>query len=277
MDNGGKDWKAELANKGSYGFDDLMRVLEALLGPGGCPWDREQTHESLKRYLIEEAYEVLEAIDLKDDRLLCDELGDVLLQVAFHANIAKTFGISDVADHVCKKMISRHPHVFGSVTADTADEVLTNWESIKRREKGQTEGRTQVLKGVPANLPALMRAYKVQQKARDAGFDWDAPGPVLDKAEEELAELRAAVNSGDQAAAEEEFGDLLFAAVNVSRFIGVHPELALTAAVEKFIRRFEAAENMIKDDGLQMDKMGLAELDAYWEKVKSLETKNNRK
>ena len=260
---------SDLINKNHYEFGDLVRVLEALFAPDGCPWDREQTHESLKRYLIEESYEVLEAINLKDGERLCDELGDVMLQVTFHAGIAKSFDIGDVITGVCKKMINRHPHVFGTVVANTSGEVLTNWESIKRREKGQTEGRAQVLKGVPANLPALMRAYKVQQKARDAGFDWSDAAPVIEKIEEELAELKQAVASGDSVAVEEEFGDLLFAAVNLSRFINVHPELALAAAVDKFIGRFEAMENMIIDENRSLENMSLDEMDVYWERAKA--------
>ncbi|MCL2059016.1 MAG: nucleoside triphosphate pyrophosphohydrolase [Oscillospiraceae bacterium] len=302
-------------NKEKYDFGDLLRVMDALLAPDGCPWDREQTHESLKRYLIEEAYEVLEAIDAEDAAVMCEELGDVLLQIVFHAHIAADFDIGDVIEGVCKKMISRHPHVFGTVVANTPGEVLENWESIKRNEKGLTR-HIQSLKGVPSNLPALMRAYKVQQKARDAGFDWDGVGPVLDKVEEELAELRRAIaasgsggdggsgsasgeggsggdnidsdssnNGGGEVGGSksvekdgdiyEELGDFLFAAVNLSRFIDAHPELALTASTEKFIRRFGAMEEMIDSEGLQMKDMSLAEMDTYWDKVKSAENRGD--
>ena len=264
MDNEFED----LIDKETYDFSDLMRVMDALLAPGGCPWDREQTHESLKRYLIEETYETLEAIDAKDDALLCEELGDVLLQVVFHAKISGGFTVGDVIGGVCKKMISRHPHVFGTAVADTADDVLTNWESIKRREKGLTE-HAQALKRVPSNLPALMRAYKVQQKAKDAGFDWDDIDPVFEKVVEELSEVRAALQSGDKAAVEDEMGDLLFAAVNLSRFVKTHPELALTSSTNKFIHRFDAMENMINGQGLSLSDMSLAEMDVYWEQVKS--------
>ena len=284
--------KNNFINKTQYNFDDLVGVMETLLAPDGCPWDRAQTHESLKRYLIEEAYEVLEAIDAGDSELLCEELGDVLLQIVFHANIAAQFGIGDVINAVCKKMITRHPHVFGDVVATTPDEVVTNWEGIKRKEKGTT-GHAQVLKHVPANLPALMRAYKVQQKARDAGFDWDGIGPVLDKVEEELAELRRAIaaseagrgevdkgggaaggaSDSDATAVEDELGDLLFATVNLSRFAKIHPELALTASTEKFIRRFTAMEDIITGEGRALAGMTLAEMDVYWDKVKSTETK----
>ena len=256
-----------LINKQSYEFGDLLRVMEALLAPDGCPWDREQTHDSLKRYMIEEAYETLEAIDAGDAAMLCEELGDVLLQIVFHAKIASSFTIDDVIGGVCKKMISRHPHVFGSAVANTPDEVLTRWEDIKRDEKGFTD-YAQTLKSVPSNLPALMRAYKVQQKARDAGFDWDDINPVLDKVEEELKELRGAVASRDNASVESELGDLLFATVNLSRFAHTHPELALTASTEKFIKRFAAMENMITGEGLNITDMTLGEMDVYWERVK---------
>ena len=259
-----------LKNKQDYSFDDLLRVMKALLAPDGCPWDREQTHESLKRYLVEEAYETLEAIDANDAELLCEELGDVLLQIVFHAEIAKSFAINDVINRVCKKMISRHPHVFGSAVANTADEVLDRWEDIKRGEQGLTD-YAQALKRIPSNLPALMRAYKVQQKARDAGFDWDSIGPVIDKTEEELRELRAAIIAGDDISTESELGDLLFASVNISRFTHSHPELALTASTEKFIRRFEAMEAMITGEGRDLAAMTFAEMDEYWEKIKSKE------
>ncbi|MDR3121501.1 MAG: nucleoside triphosphate pyrophosphohydrolase [Clostridiales bacterium] len=260
---------ARLSAQERFSFDDLVAVMETLRAPGGCPWDREQDHVSLKRYLIEEAYEVLEAIDEKDETLLCEELGDVLLQVVFHANIA-AFDIGDVISGVCKKMVTRHPHIFGSVVAETSEAVLTNWEQIKREEKDLTD-RSSVLKRVPHNLPALMRAYKVQQKARDAGFDWDDIGPVLGKAAEELDEVREALAAGRADAVQDEIGDLLFAVVNLSRFAKVHPELALTAATEKFIRRFEAMERLAEKDGRALDGMSLTEMDAYWKNVKRAE------
>ena len=274
--------REKLKSKGRYDFADLIDIMKTLLAPDGCPWDREQTHESLKRNLIEEAYETLEAIDKKDSSLLCEELGDVLLQIVFHAQLASAFTIDDVIQGICEKLITRHPHIFGTVSADTPAEVLANWESIKRTEKG-VAAYGDALKRVPANLPALMRAYKVQQKARDAGFDWDAVGPVLDKVEEELGELRRAIAAAsditdvsaradagmnDNASIEAEYGDLLFAAVNASRFLRVHPELALTASTDKFIRRFEAMEKLIAADGLSMPDMTLPEMDAYWDKVK---------
>jgi len=258
----------DLIKKESFNLDDLVLIMEILMSPEGCPWDRKQTHESLRRSLIEEAYEALEAIELKDDALLCEELGDVLLQVIFHACISDTFSIGDVLNGICRKLISRHTHVFGSVKAGTADEALENWESNKRLEKGQTDYAGE-LKRVPANLPALMRAYKVQQKAREAGFDWDDIIPVLDKVGEELSELRAAIASGDASDIENETGDLLFASVNLSRFAKTHPELALNASTEKFIRRFEAMEKMAESEGLALSGMSLEEMDVYWERVKT--------
>ena len=200
-----------LAAQERFTLYDLVQVMELLRSPGGCPWDREQTHESLKRYLIEEAYEVLEAIDLKDGDMLCEELGDVLLQVVFHADVADGFGIDDVATRVCRKMVMRHPHIFADVSVRGSADVLRNWEQIKRDEKGISD-RATVLKKVPPNLPALMRAYKVQQKAADAGFDWDDVMPVLEKVREELREVEeaikeaAAAGAAAEAAAEAEAG-----------------------------------------------------------------------
>ena len=292
-----------LTEKNQFDFTDLVTIMERLRAPDGCPWDGEQTHDSLKRYLIEESYEVLEAIDLKNDAMLCEELGDVLLQVVFHAHIAGSFSISDVITAVCQKMIHRHPHVFGNVTVHDSDEVLVNWEEIKRREKGITD-RTTNLKKVPANLPALMRAFKVQQKAAEVGFDWDDIAPVFDKVLEEIEEVKDALqqrteaagatakdnDSGDgrtddadnhidadsdDDAVADEVGDLLFAAVNLARFANVHPELALTGATEKFIQRFALMESLAAQENRQLENMSLTELDQYWDRAK--EQLNNDK
>lgn len=259
--------------KERYTFKDLLEIMARLRAPGGCPWDREQNHKSLKRYLIEEAYEVLEAIDEQKPEKLCDELGDLLLQVVFHAQIAKEskqFDIDDVIHGVSSKMISRHRHVFGEEEAETSDDVLDIWEKQKKKEKG-FETQTQVLKDVPPNLPALMRSFKVQQKAAQVGFDWDNIEDAFMKIKEEANELKEAYKSGNTAHMEEELGDLLFAVVNVSRFMKVQPELALTATVNKFIRRFEYVEKRALESGKNLTDMTLEEMDALWDECKERE------
>jgi tetrapyrrole methylase family protein/MazG family protein len=251
----------------SYKFRHLVEVMEMLRAPEGCPWDREQSHETLKQFLIEETYEVLEAIDLKDMDKLAEELGDVLLQVVFHAQIAKEhgeFSMGDVITGICRKMIDRHTHIFGDVKVDSAEQVIDNWEAIKKKEKG-LKSHTQVLKDIPAILPALMRSYKIQQKAALVGFDWDKPEDAMAKAEEEFRELREAYQSGSEDAIREELGDLLFAIVNVSRFLKQQPELALAAATEKFIRRFAYIE---EHAGKPLEEMTLEEMDMLWNQAK---------
>ena len=248
----------------------LIDIMEELRSENGCPWDREQTHESLKRYLIEETYELLEVVDMMDKRRICEELGDVLLQVVFHAQIAKEnkdFDMTDVIDGICNKLIYRHPHVFGDVTADTSKEVLKNWEELKKKEKG-LEDQTSVLKDVPKNLPALMRSYKVQQKAAQVGFDWENTKDVFAKIREEIDELEQAVKNNDKVNIEEELGDVLFSVVNLSRFVKVHPELALTQSTEKFIKRFEYIENKAVQLGKNLNEMTLSEMDELWEQAK---------
>ena len=240
-----------LTDKGRYAFPDLVRIMERLRAPGGCPWDGEQTHASLRRYLIEEGYEVLDAIDAGDMDALYDELGDVLLQVVFHARIGQQcgeFDIYDVTTAVCAKMISRHTHIFGNAVAETPDAVIRNWDAIKRGEKGQKTA-AEVLDDVPHSMPGAMRAGKVQHKAAKAGMDFRRFEEAEDKLREELAEVRSA-QSGAQL--EEECGDLLFAAVNIVRLSGVEPEIALQRAVDKFIRRFEAAERIAAKRGVDM-------------------------
>lgn len=261
--------------KERYDYNDLLEIMSLLRAPNGCPWDREQDHKSLKRYLIEEAYEVLEAIDEESPTKLCDELGDLLLQVVFHAQIAKEngqFDFSDVIHGVSAKMVNRHRHVFGGEEAETSDDVMTIWEKIKKEEKGQ-KTQTQVLNGVPSNLPALMRSFKVQQKAAQVGFDWDDINDAMLKVKEEFKELEEAYKNENRANIEEELGDLLFAVVNVSRFLKVQPELALTATVNKFIRRFEFVEKSAAKQGKQLADMSLAEMDAFWDESKKLEGK----
>lgn len=259
--------------KERYNYQDLLDIVSRLRAPDGCPWDREQDHKTLKRYLIEESYEVLEAIDEEKSDKLCDELGDLLLQVLLHSQIAKEnsqFDMSDVIHGVSAKMINRHRHVFGEEEAKTADDVMVIWEKVKKDEKGH-ENQTQVLKSVPGNLPALMRSFKVQEKAAQVGFDWDDVKDAMAKVKEETAELEEAYQTGDGAHIEEELGDLLFAVVNVSRFLKVQPELALTATVNKFIRRFEYVETKALEQGRQLKEMSLKDMDSLWDEAKKLE------
>lgn len=256
--------------KDRYSFEDLLNIMKRLRSPDGCPWDREQDHETLKKYFIEETYEVLEAIDLKSPKKLCEELGDVLLQVVFHARIAEEngqFTINDVIDGISKKMIHRHRHVFGEAEAETAEDVVNLWEKIKMEEKG-VKTQTDVLKDVPSVLPALMRSYKVQEKAAKVGFDWDHTDDALAKVHEELQEFQEAYRTGDQEKMEEEMGDLLFAIVNVSRFLKIQPELALTGTINKFIRRFEYIETKSREKGRKLEEMTLQEMDALWDEAK---------
>lgn len=257
--------------KDKYTFEDLIDIMKLLRSESGCPWDREQTHESLKRYLIEETYEVLEVIDLNDKKRLCEELGDLLLQIVFHAQIAKEeneFSMEDVITGICKKMVLRHTHVFGQDKADTADDVVTNWEEIKKKEKG-VKSQTEVLKDVPSNLPALMRSYKVQQKASQVGFDWDNVEDVFSKVSEEIDELKDVYKSKDVERINDEMGDVLFSIVNLSRFLKVQPELALTGTINKFIKRFEFVEKESKKAGKTLSEMSLEEMDESWNKAKT--------
>ena len=254
--------------KDAYGVKDLEEIVRLLRAPGGCPWDREQTHQSLRRGMLEEAYEVVEAIDQGSPEHLKEELGDVLLQVVFHADIerdAGRFDLDAVADGICKKLIYRHPHVFGDVQVSGTGEVLSNWEELKRREKGQATN-TDALEAVARSLPALWRAEKVQKKAKKAGFDWPDVTGALDKLSEELEELKTAV--AEQSNIQEELGDLLFAAVNVARFVHADPEEALTGASDKFIARFQKVEALARAQGRAMKEMTLGELDALWERAK---------
>ena len=253
-------------------FYDLINVMDTLRGDNGCPWDLEQTHESLKRYLIEECYEVLEAIDEQDDDKLIEELGDVLLQVVFHARIAKEegyFNINDIVKGICEKLISRHPHIFGSAAVNNSEEVLENWEKIKKKEKG-FESHTEVLKHVPKNLPALMRAEKVQKKAADIGFDWEKVEDAMDKILEELEEVKSAYKGKNMAKILEEVGDLIFSSVNVSRFLDIDPENALNYTIDKFISRFQFIEETALKKGMRLEEMSLAQMDELWNEAKNV-------
>lgn len=257
--------------KDKYTFDDLVEILRILRRPGGCPWDREQTHESIRRNFIEETYEAIEAIDNKDSELLCEELGDVMLQVVFHAQISEDegeFDINEVCDGVCKKLIVRHPHVFSDVLAETSEKVLENWDKIKMQTKSQ-KTYTETLKSVSPALPALVRAEKVQHKAKKCGFDWDSVDGALEKLSEEIVELRNAIKEGNADSTHEELGDVLFSAVNVSRFLDVDAEKALSDSTVKFISRFEKIENLARERNIDMKSASLSELDALWDEVKS--------
>ena len=255
--------------KDSYGVKDLEEIVRLLRAPGGCPWDAEQTHQSIRRNFLEEAYEAVEAIDEGSPEHLKEELGDVLLQVVFHALMeqeAGRFDLDAVADGICKKLIFRHPHVFGEVSVSGTGEVLSNWEELKRKEKGQATN-TDALEAVARSLPALWRAEKVQKKAKKAGFDWPDVSGALDKLSEEAAELKTAAREGSNT--EEELGDLLFAAVKAGRFLGLDSEQALHGACEKFIRRFRRVEALSDKPLSQQD---VPALEALWRQAKAEET-----
>lgn len=258
----------DFVKQNHYNVKDLERIVSILRSPGGCPWDAEQDHKSLRRALLEESCEVIEAIDEENPEHLQEELGDVLLQVVFHADIerdAGRFDLDAVADGVSKKLIFRHPHVFGDVSVSDSEEVLANWEDLKRKEKHQ-ETYTDTLTAVAKSLPALWRAEKVQKKAKKAGFDWSDVSGAMDKLSEEVSELKTAIAQNTNVV--EELGDLLFSVVNVSRFLKEDPEEALNAATEKFISRFAKVEQLALASGKDMAQMSTAELDELWEQVK---------
>lgn len=263
-------------------FDDLLQpgglppverlraIMSLLRSDRGCPWDREQSLESLKRYLVEETYEVIDAIDGGDRALLQEELGDLLLQVVFQSQLCEeegSFDLNDVATGISDKLVRRHPHVFGDVDVADADEVLTNWHAIKQEEKGEEKPRSAV-DGIPRHLPALHKAHEVQHRAAKVGFDWDEIPQVLAKVEEEVAEVREALERDDRDHAGEELGDLLFAVVNLSRFLGRHAEEALNEAIGKFVRRFQEMERRVHDRGHRLQDRTLEQLDAVWDEVK---------
>lgn len=262
------------------GFEKALAVMARLRAPDGCPWDRDQDHHSLKPYLIEEAYEVIEAIDSGDPSKLREELGDLLLQVIFHCRLAEEKGLFDateVAEALADKMIARHPHVFGENSAETTEEVLRNWEISKRAERakqGERDGAPSILDGVPAAMPALQRAQRLQAKASRVGFDWtDAQGAAR-KLEEEWAELKNAVAKKSLEAMEREMGDFLFAAVNYARKLGLNAEDSARSCIERFTERFHFIEKALRGRGLTPEALSLEELDQLWEKAKSLEMKN---
>ena len=249
---------------------ELVAIVDRLLGPGGCPWDQAQTHQTLKRYLLEEAYEVLDAIDSGEDEKFKEELGDLLLQPILHAqkkNEAGSFDSDDVARVICDKLIRRHPHVFGDISVADADEVLRNWDRIKSEEKGGTEKPASRLAGVPSGMASLLRAYEVSKRAVRAGFEWPDIDAVFEKLREEERELREAIAAEDPTAIEGEVGDLLFTAVNISRWAGVEPEEALRKMLNRFTARFQAMERMAEGP---LEDLSLDQWDALWVKAKAL-------
>ena len=254
--------------KETYSLQDLIEILRILRAPGGCPWDRAQTHLSDRRNFLEEAYEAAEAFDRDDPALMCEELGDMLMQVLFNIHIeedAGRFTTDDVTDHICKKLIFRHPHVFGTAAADTSEEVLVNWEALKRQEKGQ-QTTADAMDAVARSLPALWRADKLQSKAAKAGFEFADVSGALDKLDEEMRELREAVERGTNFS--EELGDVLFAAVKAGRFLNVDPEDALNATCEKFIARFRRVEEAGASRGAERYSLPLDELTRLWNEAK---------
>ena len=251
-----------------YGFEDLVEVVTILRSNLGCPWDKEQTHKSLRRDFIEETYEVIEAIDTDDPKLLREELGDVMLQVVFHADIEREegrFDINDVANDICVKLIHRHPHVFGELKLDNSEEVLENWDKIKGVEK-QRNTLTDKLRSIPPMLPALMRAQKVGKKA--SFFDFESVDDVYKKLNEEIAEVREASVGDDRDAIAEEMGDLLLTVTSLARKLGVDSEQALYNATNKFIDRFEKVENAVLEQGKNVEEMSMTELDEIWDRIK---------
>ncbi|NLW79142.1 MAG: nucleoside triphosphate pyrophosphohydrolase [Ruminococcaceae bacterium] len=259
----------EFERKDRYNVADLVEIVRILRAPGGCPWDAEQTHQSIRNNLIEETYEVADAIDREDAALLCEELGDLLLQVVMHTRMETELGgfdFDDVCDGICQKLIYRHPHVFGQVAVGSSDEVLQNWEALKNTEKGR-ETAAQRLDSVPPSLPALMRAGKVQKRAAAFGFAYETVQDALADLRSELEELEQAVEDGQ--GMQEELGDLLFSAVNVARFVGADAEEALTASTDKFARRVKAVEAMAGDENLA--GLDARQLDVLWKQAKAEE------
>lgn len=267
----------EFVLKDKYNMDDLVAIIKVLRAPGGCPWDREQTHESIKKNFIEETYEVVEAINKQSTDMLREELGDVLLQIVLHSEMESengNFTFDDVVNDIVQKLVVRHPHVFGEVVANNTAEALNSWDAVKLKTKGQ-KNQTESMLSVPRELPALMRAQKIQHKAAKIGFDWDNVGGAVDKLYEEIDELKTAMEQGKRLDIEDEFGDVLFSCVNIARFIDVDSEEALTASTDKFMSRFSLVEQMASEQGIDMKSSSIEELDKLWDKAKKI--KNSEK
>jgi tetrapyrrole methylase family protein/MazG family protein len=252
-------------------FSQLVKLMAQLRGPDGCPWDLEQTPESLKPFLIEECYEVIDALDEGSPDKVKEELGDLLFQIIFHARIAEekgAFTITDVISAIVEKMTRRHPHVFGEEKISTSGEVLANWEEIKKKEKMHQE-RTSILDGVPQGLPALLRAHGIQKRAARVGFDWNKLDEALPKLDEEILEFKESLKSKDASGIEEELGDIFFMLVNISRFLEINPEDALRKTISKFIHRFRYIEEHAANAGRSLNDMTLDEMEALWQQAKS--------
>lgn len=264
--------KVNFEFKDKYDINDLISLITLLRAPGGCPWDREQTHVSIKSNFIEETYEVIEAINKNSISGLREELGDVLLQISLRCEMESekgNFDFNDVCDELCKKLIVRHPHVFGDKVANNTKEALDSWDSVKASIKG-TKTASSKMDSIPIELPALMRAQKVQSKAAKAGFDWDNQNGAFLKLNEEINELKIALSHNNLAEIEDEFGDVLFSCVNISRFIGVDSEEALKASTDKFITRFKIVEKLADENDIDMNNSSIEELDALWDKAKEI-------
>ncbi len=249
-------------------FDKTVEIMRKLRSEQGCPWDRKQTHQSLKAYLIEEAYELMEAIDEEAPEKMKEELGDLLFQIVFHAQLASErgeFNIRDVLEAINKKMIVRHPHVFGTDRLETAEQVLKRWDEFKKKEGKLQES---LLEGVPRAMPSLLRAKKVQERASKVGFDWSEVDQVLEKVKEEFNEFIESLRHGKKQEIEEELGDLFFSLVNLSRFVKVNPEDALQRTTTKFVKRFQYIEQKAREHGKSLEEMSLEEMDALWEEAK---------
>ena len=267
----------EFVLKDKYYIDDLVAIIKVLRAPGGCPWDREQTHESIKKNFIEETYEVVEAINKQSTDMLREELGEVLLQIVLHSEMESengNFSFDDVVNDIVQKLVVRHPHVFGEVVANNTAEALNSWDAVKLKTKGQ-KNQTESMLSVPRELPALMRAQKIQHKAAKIGFDWDNVSGAVDKLYEEIDELKTAMEQGKRFDIEDEFGDVLFSCVNIARFIDVDSEEALTASTDKFMSRFSLVEQMASEQGIDMKSSSIEELDRLWDKAKKI--KNSEK
>ncbi|MDD6728484.1 MAG: nucleoside triphosphate pyrophosphohydrolase [Eubacteriales bacterium] len=258
--------------KDRYDINDLISLIALLRAPGGCPWDREQTHRSIKKNFIEETYEVIEAINKDSTDGLREELGDVLMQVVLHTQMeseAGNFDFDDVCDELCKKLVVRHPHVFGDVKASNTAEALSSWDAVKQSIKGVSK-QSEMMDSIPVELPALMRAQKVQGKAAKVGFDWENQDGAFEKLYEEINELKNAVGQNNQANIEEELGDVLFSCVNISRFLHVDSEEALKASTDKFVERFKLVEELAQQKGISMNDASIDVLDSLWNEAKEI-------